>query len=187
MSPAKPKLADPGTLIRSGKLRTDTFPVCLDPDLVGEYEQLLERRDQAKEAARDSLAGGNVVELDDEIADLLEQMQAATITLVLQALPRPKFRALIDEHPPRKDDGGKLTHPEDAIGVNASTFFEALVRVSVVEPVLDEETLTLLIDERLDDRQWQDLTDAVWNLNRTSVNVPFSSAALPSRRTSSAK
>lgn len=185
--PSTPKLADPGARIRAGKLRTDKFPVCLDPDLVGEYEQLLERRSEANEVARGSLAGGSVVEFDAEIADLLEQMQAATITLVLQALPRPKFRALVDEHPPRMDDGGKLAHAEDAIGVNVATFFDALIRVSVAAPVLDDETLTLLIDERLTDRQWQDLTDAAWNLNRTSVNVPFSPAVSPSRRNSSAR
>jgi hypothetical protein len=185
--PSTPKLADPGALIRNGKLRTDTFPVCLDPDLVGEHEQLLARRDEAKEATRDSLAGGSVVELDTEIADLLERMQAATITLILQALPRPKFRALIDEHPPRRDGDGKLTHAEDAIGVNADTFFEALVRACLTAPILDEETLTLLLDERINDKQWQNLADAAWNLNRTTVDVPFSPAVSPSRRSSSAR
>lgn len=185
--PSTPKLADPGVLIRSGKLRTAEFPVCLDPDLVGEYEQLLTRRDEAKEATRASLAGGSVVELDTEIADLLEQMQAATITLVLRALPRPTFRALVDEHPPRRDADGKLTHAEDAIGVNAETFFEALIRGCLTAPVLDEETLTLLLDERLNDKQWMDLADCAWNLNRTTVDVPFSSAVSPSRRNSSAR
>lgn len=185
--PSKPQLADPGARIRAGKLRTDEFPVCLDPDLVREYEQLLEHRDEAREATRDSLAGGNVVELDTEIADLLEQMQAATLTLVLQSLPRPRFRALIDEHPPRRDADGKLTHAEDALGVNADTFFEALIRACLTAPVLDEETLTLLLDERLNDKQWQNLADAAWNLNRTTVDVPFSPAVSPSRRNSSAR
>ncbi len=50
MSPAKPKLADPGVLIRNGKLRTAEFPICLDPDLVSEYERLLLARDAAQEA-----------------------------------------------------------------------------------------------------------------------------------------
>lgn len=183
--PSKPKLADPGQLIRDGKLRTAEFPVCLAPDLVGEYERLLLARDAAREADSDSLAGGKAVEIDTEIAELLEQMQASTLTLVLKALPRPAFRSLIDQHPPRKDAEGKLTHDEDRLGVNYESFFDALVRASLVSPVLDEDTLTLLIEERLTDKQWQDLNDVAWNLNRTSVSVPFLPAVSPNRRTSS--
>lgn len=187
MSPARPKLADPGQLIRNGKLRTDEFPVCLDPDLVDEYERLLLARDAAREADSDSLAGGKAVEIDAEIAELLERMQASTLTLVLKALPRPVFRSLIDKHPPRKDAEGNLTHVEDRLGVNYESFFDALVRASIVSPVLDEDTVTLLLEERLTDKQWQDLNDVAWGLNRTSVSVPFLPAVSPNRRNSSRK
>lgn len=182
---SRPKLADPGALIRGGKLRTDEYRVCLDPDLVNEYERLLAARDAAKAEAADSLAGGRTVELDAQVAEILEQMQTATITLVFKALPRPEFRAMCDRHPPRKDAEGKVTHAEDGIGVNFDSFFDEIVRSTLVAPVLEAEDRDRLFDELLTDRQWQDLTDVVWLLNRAKVSVPFLPAVSPSRRSSS--
>jgi hypothetical protein len=184
--PSKPKLADPGALIRGGKLRTDEFRVCMDPDLVDEYERLIVERDEAKEAARDSLAGGSVAELDAQISELLDAMGAATVPLVLKGLPRPQWRAMLDRHPPRKDAEGKNL-ARDILGFNYEAFFDELIRASLVSPVLDEETLTLLLDERLTDAQWEALTNVVWGLNRTAVDVPFSPAVSASRRNSSRK
>lgn len=185
---AKPKLADPGALIKAGKLKTAEFRVCMDPDLVAEYERLLLARDAAKEAAQDSLAGGRTVEVEGEIAKVLEQIEEQTITLVLKALPRPKFRAMKDEHPPRKDAEGN-TAPEHAddwlYKINMDTFWDPFIRASLVSPVLDEETLAVLLEERLTDGQWNALTTKAWNLNLEKVDVPFSPAVSPSRRNSS--
>lgn len=186
MSPAKPKLADPGVLIREGKLRTDTFRACMDPDLIAEHEALVARRDAAKEASRDSLAGGSVVELDGQIAEVLDQIEKVTLVLTLRAMPRPEFRALIAKHPPRKDGDGNFAYPQDArLGVNYDTCMAALVRLSIVDPDLDATTLDLLLDERLTDADYNALTTVAWNLNMGSVSVPFWPASSPSRRTSS--
>ena len=190
--PTRPKLADPGALIRDGKLRTGTFPACMDPDLIVEHAQLLEQREELAEqragqqaSAADSLAAkastpeldGQIADLDKQIAGLEKQIQGATVVLTLLALPRPEFRAMCDRHPPRKDAEGKLTHPQDAIGVSYEAFFDELLRASIVDPKLDPETTDLLLDERL--------TDVAWGLNRAVVSVPFSSAVSPSRRNSS--
>lgn len=187
MSLVKPKLADPGTLIRTAKHRTVTFPVCVDPDLVSEYEDLVAARSEAGVTPRDSLAAGSdVQQLDAQIAELLLRIEAATVVLRFRELPRPTFRALTDKHPPRKDEDGTLTHTEDFLGVNFETFHPELVRACLIEPELDAETTDLLIDG-LGDRQWEDLTTVVWNLHRKSVNVPFSPAASPTRRNFSRK
>ena len=186
--PAKPKLADPGQLIRSGKPRTDQLRVCLDPDLVGQYEQAVSARDAAKDDARDSLAGGAVVELDAEIEQLLEQMQASTITLVVKALPRAEFRAICDRHPQRKDTEGKLTHPtRDYLGVDFDGFADDIIRASLVSPELDADVLTILLEERLTDGQYVELAVKCWNLNKESIDVPFSPAASRKTRSSSAR
>jgi len=162
----------------------------MDPDLIAEHEDLLQRRDEAKAAAKDSLAGGNVVELEQQIADVLEHIEAATVVLTLQALPRPRFKALKDLHPPRKDAEGNPS-PEHAgdlrLGVNEDTFFDVLLRAEIIAPVLDEETLTVLLDERLTDGAWEALTTVAWNLNLEKVAVPFSQAVSPTRRSSSRK
>jgi hypothetical protein len=173
--------------IRNGKLRTGTYDVCLDESLVEEYEALIEEREAAKEATRDSLAGGSVVEVDARIGELLERMQEATLTLKFQALSRPRFRQLVTAYPPRTDDEGKLAHSEDAIGVNFDAFYERIIPLSLVEPKLDPDSLKLLLEEHLTDRQMQELTDVVWNLNRGKVDLPFSSTASTTTRNSSAK
>lgn len=195
---AKPKLADPGALIRSGKLPTETVRICVDPDLVLDYERILERQESARsEAVRDltdapSMAtpngGAGAVpgaEFDADLAALRTEMDGRTVELTFQALPRPVFRRLVDGHPPRKDDEGKLTHPGlDSLGFNYETFMRALVSVSLVEPKLDEADLNLLIDERLTDGQWESLASLVYNLNRARVDVPFSQAASQKTRRS---
>lgn len=188
MAPSKPRLADPGALIRSGKLRTGEFRVCLDPDLVGEYERLLLARDAAKEAAQDSLAGGAAVEAEAAIAELLEAMEKQTITLVLTALPRPKFRAMLDRHPQRKDADGKVIQQLDVVfGVDFDGFFNEYIPAAIVSPVLGEATLTMLLDEKLTDQQFIDLAVVCWGLNKSSVDVPFLPAVSRKTRNSSPK
>jgi hypothetical protein len=174
--------------IRGGKPRTLPYPVCVDPDLVGEYERALAEQARAKEGARDSLgAGAMPAGLEERIAELLEQIEANTVTLAFRSLPRPQFKALRDEHPPRRNEDG-LIPPQyrlDAhFGVNNDEFWEPLIRASIVSPELDDETMRVLIEELLTDGQWDDLTTKVWNLNETRINVPFSPAASPTTGTS---
>lgn len=175
---AKSKV-DAKTLIRRRKPRTLEFRVCVDPDLVREYERAVTERDGGRSEPRDSLAAGGVSpELEARIADLLEQVEASTIQLTFRSLPRPEFKALRDKHPPRKDADGKLTHFADArLGLDADGFFEPFIRASLVTPDLDDADMTALIDEVLTEGQWTDLTTKVWNLNEESIDVPFSPAA----------
>lgn len=187
MSPTVPKLADPGALIRGGKLPEKDFPVCVEPDLVAEYEQLVEMRDAAKDEGSGSLAGGNTTAFDERIDDVRKRMEAATVVLRLRALGRLRWKALKDEHPPRKDAEDKPDLADLRLGVNRDTFFDPFVRETIVDPVLDEETLTLLIENRLTDGQWDDLTTTAWNMNEAKISVPLFSAASPSRRSTGRK
>lgn len=173
----KPKLADPLGVIRAGRLPEKTVPVCLALDLVEEYEDLVRAHAQAKEDAAGSLAGGEAVELARQMDQLREQMQAATVTFRLRALARPRFNSLKREHPPRKDENGGPLGRDGIFGANEDTFFEALLQASIVEPVLDEPTFRLLVDERLSEAQFQHLTDVAYFLNVRRIDLPFSSAA----------
>lgn len=197
---AKPK-PDATALIAAGKRRTDTFRACMDPDLVGAYEvlvdereRLVEERDAQQVKAQDSLAGKadtseldkQIADLDKQLADLQQQINAVTVVLTFEALPRQVFRALMDKHPPRKDAEGNPTHPQDAIlNLAYEPFLDELLRASIIAPDLDAGTLDLLFDERLTDRDWERVTNVVWALNRALVNVPFLSAVSPNRRSSS--
>jgi hypothetical protein len=173
--------------IRRGKLRTDTYDVCLDETLVKEYQGLIEEREAAADATANSLAGGTTHELDAQIAALLEQIQEATITLTFQALSRPRWRQLTDAYPPRRDEDGELTHPEDARGVNIDAFMERIIPLSLVDPKLDEDTLKLLLEEHITDRGYWDLCQVIWDLNRAKVDLSFVSAASTKTRNSSGK
>jgi hypothetical protein len=187
--PARPKLADPGQLIRDAKRRTDTYDLCTDPDLVGEHEDLLARLAVERAKASDSLdGGGEAAALQEQLANLAERIAAVTVTLTFAALPRPRYRALVDAHPPVKDEDGEITDGRSKrIGVDYDTFFVALVRPSLVAPELDDETLTYMMDEVLTASGWRDLSTVLWNLNESTVDVPFSPAVSARTRTSSPK
>jgi hypothetical protein len=171
----KPRLADVGALVRGAKLREGTVSVCLAGDLVGEWEALAEQLNDAP--AADSLSGTGGGPIREQMNELRGQMLEATVEFKFTALPRRQFRELKAAHPPRRDADGKLTDPRDGLGINYDSFMDALVRAAIVEPKLDEETLTMLLDERLTDRQYEELTDVAWNLNRATVSVPFLPAA----------
>jgi len=178
---------DAAAKIRGGKPRTLAYRVCVDPDLVGEYERAVAERDEVKAAPRTTMAAAGVpAELEERIAALLEQIEADTIVLTFKALPRPEFGALRDQYPPKRNADGAIERHYDArLGVDTEGFFEPLIRASLISPVLDEETLTVLIEERLTDGQWDDLTTKVWNLNQATVSVPFSPAVSPTTPSSS--
>lgn len=189
MSPARPKLADPGALIRSAKPRTAEFRVCVAPDLVTEHERLLLARQQAAESTADSLAGKSATAgIDTQIEALLADIEQHTVVLQLRALSRPRFRAIVDQHPPRQDGDGKVANGLDAqFGVNFDDTMAELIPASLIGPDLDDETRRILLDELLTDAQYIALGVACWDLNRQTVNVPFSSGGSSSRRTSSRK
>ncbi|MFG3710127.1 hypothetical protein [Micromonospora sp. NPDC047730] len=169
---------DVKALIRGAKLPETTVSVCLAADLVAQFEQRERELVNARRAAGSSLAGSSKArELAEQIEALRQEMAESTVDFRLRAMPRPEWRAFVAAHPPRKVEGGKV-HEDDAhLGVNAETFFDALVQKSTVSPELDAEDWRLLLDEKLTDRQFDELSNAAWALNRREVDVPFSHAA----------
>lgn len=158
-----------------------TVPICLAGNLVADWESADRELQRAQKEGSDSLEGGGVGELVDRVRALESQMREHTDQFRLRAMSRHEFRALVAAHAPRVDDGGDPI-PEDAqIGVNRETFFPALIRASVIDPVLDDEDWAWLLgatdDGVLTDRQVGDLEDTAWFLNRGEVNVPFSRVA----------
>ncbi len=173
-------------LLASSKLPERSVPICLRGDLVAQHEELARQLKAAQDGARDSLdAGADVGALAERVEDLEAEMRAATYGFRLRALPRPKFRELINQHPPRRnDDDGKVDERDVYVGVNTDTFYDALIRRCVVDPDLPEGQWRELLEERLTDQQYDALARAAWGINRSEVDIPFSRAAsLLSRRT----
>lgn len=173
---------DAAELIRSGQLPERSVPICLAGALTAQHEDLTRKLTHAERMGGGSLEGNpEARRLADEITALETAMAEHVIEIRLRALPRKRWASLIAAHPARKDDAN---NPVDPNGYNADTFVAAALRECVVEPDLDDELWTILIDERLSDGQYEVLTTAMWELNRAGVNVPFSRAASRIRQAS---
>ncbi len=178
-------MTDIKSILAEARLPERTVPICLRGDLVAEYEELDRQLEEANRRAADSLAGNGAGELLDRIEALQEEMRAATVTFRVRALPKPAWRALLAAQPPRHDDDDKPNQEDAAIGVNMETFWDAIARACLIEPVIDDETGAMMAgpEGRLTDRQIGQLADAAWAVNRGDVSVPFSLAVSQARRT----
>lgn len=191
-------MADVKALIAGATLPTKPVEVCLNAGLAAEYERLDQQRAEAETAvADDRLVGKSAArQIAEQMEARRQEMLDSTVEFVLRAMPRHRFRALVDKHPPRRDVD------DDLPGVNAATFYDALIRASVVSPKLDDEDWANLLGVyaehegpcQLDDpdvdnpdchcqggaltsRQFDQLSRTAWSLNRHEVSVPFSPAA----------
>lgn len=166
------ELSELDSLLASAKQPETTVTLCLRADLQAEWEQLDRELTDLRARASRKLAGSNdEVELARQVQAVEEEMAASTITVTLRALTRRPWMQLVQSHPPRKDNEG-----DKQLGINQDTFFDALIGACVVDPELDEERLTGLLDA-LTSHQFDQLTEAAWSINRQDVSVPFSPIA----------
>lgn len=125
-------------LRKNAKRPSRTVPILLDGEVREQIEAVeneLDRLDRAPavkdrrmstksdDAQREKL----IAELDH----LYASAEESTIYVALEALQRTAYRALVDNHPPRKDEAGKV-HPADAFGANMETLPIPLVRACIV-------------------------------------------------------
>lgn len=177
--------ADFDTLLAGAKLPEKTVTVCLRGDLAAEFDETEAALEKAQQRALEAFDGGaEAPELIDKIEALQEEMRASSYQFRLRAIPKAKFRALVSAHPPRKvydDDNNETVHEADKYtGVNGETFHDALIVACLVDPPVDEAKWQL-IQEKLNDRQFDELSMAAWSVNRSEVDIPFSRAASRSR------
>lgn len=191
--PARPQTAvdavtkpDFAALLAGAKLPERTVMVCMRGDLAAQHEQAERELEQADRKGADSLAGSGVGEIAERIEALEQQMREASYEFRLRAMPRPAWRELCNAHPPRRDEESGEIVPTDLIGVNTDTFYDAIIRGCLVDPQLTQDDWKRL-NEALTDRQYDELAQAAWDLNRRDVSVPFSRAASQTRRGSAAE
>jgi hypothetical protein len=183
--------ADIGDLLAEAAARPDggrptrTVPIPMRAYLTGEIDDLRRLADQAEQADPDSFEGpAGVEQIRKQIDELTAALRASFRPFRLRAMRKPDFRALIDEHPPRRvagDDGIERPHPRDrGSEFNIDTFYEPLIRASVVDPVLTDQQWRQLFDEVLTDHYFNRLAISALFLNRNEVDVPFSRPVSPS-------
>jgi hypothetical protein len=194
-------------MLASAKLPEREVSICLRGDLVADHEAAERELEAAQKKPVDSLAGNGVAAIVARIEALEAEMAEHTYPFRLRAMPKPHFRALMAEYPPRRDPETGEINPRDGMPlmVNRDEFFPALIRASTIDPPLDVEEWRRLLgdsdeerarltadgkedeiqDGLLSDRQYGDLEDTAWFLNRGEVDVPFSRAASRAKRDSS--
>jgi hypothetical protein len=172
-------------MLAEAKLPEGTIEICLRGDLAADHEAAERELEQAEKTGADSLAGSGAGDIANRILALEDEMREHTYEFRLRALPRAEWRALCAEHPPRKADDGSVVDT-DRIGVNADTFYDAIIRACLVDPELTDDDWGQLAGA-LTDRQYDELADAAWGLNRREVDIPFSRAASRMKRDSAAE
>lgn len=157
---------------------TRTVPICLRGDLVAEFEELERKLAEvlAKASASTSMEGGlEHVEIVERIEALREEMKSATHVFVLRQLPGKDYRKLKLSHPPRLGDDNEVIDQDRVMDANVDSLAEPLLRACCADPVIDDEVWAEI--EELSDRQYDDLVNVAFLVNRGRVDVPFSRAA----------
>jgi hypothetical protein len=159
-------MTDVASLLAAAKRPERTVPLCLRGDLQAAFEQLERDLAQAQRTPVTKLTDSDEsARIARQIEALRDDMQSATVTFRLRALRRPDWRKLQGEF--TREDGS----------LQAEEFAGPAIRACMVEPELSDEQWSTLTDEVLTDAQYDELFEAVWSLNRRSVDVPFSRAA----------
>lgn len=165
--------------LSTGKRAESHIPVCIRGDLFGDIQELDRQLRELKKATGVTLAEqAEPRRLAERIEALRQQMAEATRVFKIQALGKRGWSELTAAHPPRPDN-----ELDAKAEVNSATFYEALLKKSVIEPELDAEdwdNLRIL----LTDGQWKELQNTAVGLNLDKVSIPFSSAASATLRPS---
>lgn len=173
--------------LAAAKRAQDVFTIYLPGPLRAEWNRVSEEFDRENRKVSTGMLNEGALKqkLAAQMQRLEEQMREDAIEVTLEALRRkrtpstPKdaktWNELAKEHPPRKGKDGKPL-PDDSPGVNMETFPEALIRLSVVDPEFTDEQWDQ-IDEVMNDGQGDQLFAKCWRLNKSGIDVPFSSAA----------
>lgn len=163
---------NPKAVLAKARLPERSVSLCVRGDLVAQLQDL---QRQLVDAERDqetagSLDGGQAVVLAGQIEALRDEMAEHMLDLTVRALPRRKWDALVAQHPAQEGNDAHRT-----LGMNPDTFFDALLRISVL-PALDDDDWAQL-EETLSTGQWQELNNTAWLVNQRDVSVPFSQRA----------
>jgi hypothetical protein len=144
-------------ILAGAKLPERMVPVVLRGDLYVEVERLdTELQAVIAVTDEDRLAGNpRARQLQQEIDGLRAEMVRYTQKFVLRARPHLGWTDLQAAHPPRPD-----VEADQRSGFNQDTLTEALIRLSIVTPVVTDRSWTDLMG-KITDGQYDDLAKSV--------------------------
>ena len=150
--------------------RTTRIPLYQGDDLAL-IESLREDVERAK------LSAGGPARIGDTGSDLAaaklalqaacEDAEPRAVVVIVQALGRRQWRSLVADHPARDD-----TKEDEALGVNADTFPDALVPPSIAEPEFPSHADRDAFLDSLSDADFNRLFRAAFVLNRVQADDP---------------
>jgi len=158
-------------LLQAAALPEKTVELCLRPDLVAEVEDLERELRDLRTSTVTMSDRGKLRRVAEQIEARRADMQQASVVFRLRGLNRRDWAALIAAHPGRKD-----SDVDRKLGYNTESFFPAIIRASIIEPLLSDEQWERL-DAVLPSSQFDALLDAALAVSRRKVDVPFSLAA----------
>lgn len=170
-------MSDFKSLLASAKLPERSVQVCLRGDLRARFDDLERQLKEAREARRTRPArmgetSSDAVEIVAEQDELREEMAAAMVDVTVRALPRAKWHEFRTKHAPDDDadDGDR------ALGVKLDPFMAEVMPLCIVDPQMDADDWARL-NEVLSAGDFDRLFSAVWDVNRSGVDIPKSRLA----------
>ncbi|WP_326565074.1 hypothetical protein VSH64_24850 [Amycolatopsis rhabdoformis] len=148
-----------------------TVSLCLRADLREQWEILNNDLINMQAASQTLGASKEQKDLAQKIHALQDEMAASTIQVRMRAMTKPAWRSMMFSHAPREND------PKDlALGYNRETLPDAIVAESIIEPERTAREWQNVF-EVLTSRQYDDLVDTAWALNRKDTSTPVFSLA----------
>lgn len=167
-------------LLKQATLPERIVSIVMDRGLVAEFQALEDDLQRANEAKlSDRRKGGEAAAISRKIEDVREKMRASTVTFKLRGMRGSDWRAMKAKHPAKKD-GSQV---DQILGADTEGLFNEAVRASIVEPEIDDEDWSNLL-EVLTDGEWESFTNTVYSMNEEGTVIPFSQAAFRARSSS---
>lgn len=154
-----------------------TTELCMRPDLLEAHEAASEALAQARveDAGGGRMADGGVSaktkKLAQKVREIEAEIQENVIVFRLRAMPQDKWRALCDNHPPRKGNDMDFM-----VGYDRDAVTDAGVRACIYDPVFDDRSWAELMAV-LNPSEWQELRHAFNLANQAVVDAPKSALA----------
>jgi hypothetical protein len=164
-------------LLQQAKRAETVLQLCLRGDVQAEIDELELQLKNLKGDILPSLGDSPEAKpIAEQIQALVDEAQAATISVRLRALPRRQWQELVVKYPAKSED----------YLYDADSLLGEAIPACWVSPELDSDTLEKVLDE-LSQGQYDELAQAVTALNRGEGRVPFSALASAVLRNSSEK
>ena len=159
-----------------------TVDLCLDGQAQADWEAAeAALADARKASVQDARMAGSpaVDQAARHVREVEERMAGSVLTFRLRAMRRADWAALLIKHPPADD-----APADQRFGANRETFFADAIPSSVVAVTQGGDVVDFDVAsdwgelaESMTDWQYNQFAEAVLQLNRSEVSVPFSAHA----------